>query len=117
MGHLVHGVFVINTGKISLFEYSDRIGGRIYTKELPNGMHVEMGAMRFRPDKHHLLVKVLKETNTSTEPFPGIHLPSEGVYFIRGTRKRANESLTPSSFPGYNVLLEERNKTSRQLIE
>ena len=79
-------------------------------------MHVEMGAMRFEPDNHHLLVKVLRETNTSTEPFPGIHSNS-GVYFIRGTRKRANESLTPSRFSAYNVLPEERNKTRQQLIE
>lgn len=38
--------------KISLYEYSGRIGGRCFTVQLPGipDVNVEMGAMRFKPN-------------------------------------------------------------------
>ena len=37
--------------KITVYEYSDRIGGRCHTVKFPNipDVNVEMGAMRFKP--------------------------------------------------------------------
>ena len=43
--------------KITIFEYSDRIGGRCYTGHLTDvpDVNVEYGAMRFRPEGKHVL--------------------------------------------------------------
>jgi protoporphyrinogen oxidase len=45
---------------IGLFEYSDRIGGRLYTATMPGLPHVkaELGGMRYIPGQH-ILVKCL----------------------------------------------------------
>ena len=43
--------------KITIFEYSDRIGGRCYTGQLTDvpDVNVEYGAMRFTPEGKHVL--------------------------------------------------------------
>jgi lysine 2-monooxygenase len=45
---------------IAIFEYSKRIGGRLYTETLPGMPHVhaELGGMRYN-EKEHILVRNL----------------------------------------------------------
>ena len=103
-----------NFSKISLFEYSDRIGGKIYTANLSNGTKVELGAMRVHPQEHNLIMKLLNETGMKV-PFWGVPPAETGIYYIHGTRKRMNEKITSSSFP-YQVRLDETNRSSSELL-
>lgn len=59
--------------KISLIEKSDRLGGRIYTKYLPDGTVLEMGASRIA-DTHINVLNLIKElglSNDLTKPAGG----------------------------------------------
>ena len=44
--------------KIGVFEYSDRVGGRMYTKHFANAkdLNIELGAMRIR-NEHRRMIK------------------------------------------------------------
>src|ERR1700731_2539152 len=43
--------------RIALFEYSDRIGGRLFTVTMPGSPHVkaEVGGMRYIKDQHPVI--------------------------------------------------------------
>ena len=42
--------------KVSLYEYSNRIGGRFFTVKFPGipDVNIEMGAMRFKPEGQYV---------------------------------------------------------------
>ena len=58
--------------KIGLFEYSDRIGGRLYTVTLPGIPHVkaEVGGMRYIPDQHIMVASLVDHLQLPTSDFP-----------------------------------------------
>ena len=104
-----------NFSKISLFEYSDRIGGKIFTARLSDGIKVELGAMRVYQKRHSLIMKLLNETNMTTVPFSAVHPLDTRAWYLRRTRKRRNETITTSTFP-YQVPPEEMNRTYIDLM-
>jgi monoamine oxidase len=57
---------------IALFEYSDRIGGRLYSRRLPGMPHVvaELGGMRFIPESQPLITKAVATLGLATREFP-----------------------------------------------
>ena len=46
---------------IALFEYSDRIGGRLLSVALPGlpDVYAELGGMRYIPDQHVIVAKLV----------------------------------------------------------
>src|ERR1700730_19439815 len=56
---------------ICLFEYSDRIGGRLLTTKFKDsGVRVELGGMRYMPSKHKIFKGLVDELKLEIQPFP-----------------------------------------------
>jgi monoamine oxidase len=85
------------TSSIALFEYSNRIGGRLYSRILPGLPHVvaELGGMRYIPGSHLMVKNLVKELKLATKDFPmGSSLPVEpggkaagadnNLFYLRG---------------------------------
>ena len=76
--------------RIALFEYSDRIGGRLYTVTLPGLPHVkaEVGGMRYIPDSHIMVADLVKHLGLATKNFPmGAPKPvfsNCNLFYLRG---------------------------------
>lgn len=63
---------------IKLFEYSNRIGGRLFSRCLPGLPNVvaELGGMRYIPSEHIMVKTLVQELNLETKNFPmGSDLP------------------------------------------
>ncbi|HVX40650.1 MAG TPA: FAD-dependent oxidoreductase [Gemmatimonadaceae bacterium] len=58
--------------RIALFEYSNRVGGRLYTVELPGMPHVhaEVGGMRFIPKTQAFVTDLIEHLGLARRPFP-----------------------------------------------
>ncbi|KJR39134.1 amine oxidoreductase [Vibrio navarrensis] len=64
--------------RIALFEYSNRIGGRLYSRKLPGLPNVvaELGGMRFIPESHLMVDALVGQLGLKTKNFPmGSDLP------------------------------------------
>lgn len=64
--------------KIGLFEYSNRIGGRLYSRKLPGLPNViaELGGMRYIPEDHIMVKTLVNELGLPKKDFPmGSSLP------------------------------------------
>src|SRR5437870_10126678 len=94
--------------RIGLFEYSDRIGGRLYTVTLPGLPHVkaEVGGMRYIPDQHVMVASLVDELKLRTKAFPmGAAPPTKGpgagcnLFYLRGKHLRLHELDDPAKVP------------------
>ena len=105
---------------MSLFENSDRIGGRLYSRYLPGMPHVtaELGGMRYMPDSQPLIKTAIGQLGLPTQPFlMGAPPPvgsSENIIFLRDKFFR-NKQMDDSTVVPYNVSPSERNKTPDDL--
>src|SRR3954449_6882386 len=88
------------TSRVALFEYSDRIGGRLYTVTLPGLPHVkaEVGGMRYIPDSHIMVADLVTHLKLPTKVFPmGGAPPPKGpgancnLFYLRGKHLRLHE--------------------------
>ncbi|XP_045196859.2 L-amino-acid oxidase-like isoform X2 [Mercenaria mercenaria] len=89
--------------KISMYEYSDRIGGRCFTVQLPDipDVNIDMGAMRFIPSWHQLLNKTIHELGLEVEDLINAPAGDGGtLYYLRG--KHMSYSELPTKAP-YNI--------------
>lgn len=99
--------------RVALFEYSDRIGGRLFTVTLPGLPHVkaEVGGMRFIPDQHILVADLVAHLKLPTKDFPmGAPKPvyaNCNLFYLRGRHLRLHELADPAKVP-YNVAWSER---------
>ncbi len=99
--------------KIGLFEYSDRIGGRLYTVTLPGLPHVkaEVGGMRYIPDQHVMVASLVDHLQLPTNDFPMGAPPPVGsncnLFYLRGRHLRLHELADPAKVP-YNLAWSER---------
>lgn len=99
--------------KIALFEYSDRIGGRLYTITMPGLPHVkaEVGGMRYIPDEHIMVADLVKHLKLPTKDFPmGAPAPvgsNCNIFYLRGKHLRLHELDDPAKVP-YNLAWSER---------
>ncbi len=90
---------------IALFEYSDRIGGRLFTVTLPGmpNVHAEVGGMRFIPDDHVMVNDLVNHLKLPTKDFPmGAPEPvgaNCNLYYLRGKHLRLNEINDPEKVP------------------
>ena len=58
-----------DNNNIVLFEYSNRIGGRLYSRRLPGLPNVvaELGGMRYIPDSHLMVKNLVTELKLATK--------------------------------------------------
>ncbi|WP_109514511.1 flavin monoamine oxidase family protein [Pseudomonas ovata] len=108
----VHG----DTQNIVLFEYSDRIGGRLFSINLPGLPNVvaEVGGMRYMPgaDGHVLVDTLVDHLKLATRPFPmGAPEPvgsKNNLFYLRGKRFRYRDfEEAPDKIP-YDLAWSER---------
>jgi monoamine oxidase len=99
---------------IGLFEYSDRIGGRLYTVTIPGLPHVkaEVGGMRYIPSQHIMVASLVDHLGLATKPFPmGSDIKGVGsncnLFYLRGKHLRLHELADPDKVP-YNLAWSER---------
>jgi len=98
---------------IALFEYSDRIGGRLYTVTLPGLPHVkaEVGGMRYIPSAHLMVANLVDHLKIPTKDFPMGAPPPVGancnLFYLRGRHLRLHELADPAKVP-YNLAWSER---------
>jgi hypothetical protein len=99
--------------RVGLFEYSNRIGGRLYTVTLPGLPHVkaEVGGMRYIPSQHLTVASLITHLGLPTQDFPmGAPAPvgaSCNLYYLRGKHLRLHELTDPTKVP-YNLAWAER---------
>lgn len=120
---------------VSLFEYSNRIGGRLYTKTLPGMPHVaaELGGMRYIPDSHPMVSNLIDTLKLPTQDFlmgnpvmgpdgkpkknangtPVVD-DSNHIMYLRGRHLRNRDQSDPSKVP-YKLSWAECGKTVNDL--
>jgi hypothetical protein len=90
---------------IGLFEYSDRIGGRLYTTTLPGLPHVkaELGGMRYIPSQHIVVKSLVDHLKLAKKEFPmGAPAPVGSkcnLLYLRGRHLRVHELADPAKVP------------------
>lgn len=103
----------LKEGRIALFEYSDRIGGRLYTVTMPGLPHVkaEVGGMRYIPSQHIMVASLVDHLKLKTKDFPMGAPPPVGsncnLFYLRGKHLRLHELADPAKVP-YNLAWNER---------
>jgi monoamine oxidase len=103
---------------VGLFEYSDRLGGRLWSVAL-NGMpdeFAEFGGMRFYKEMHIVwnLVERLGLADRAI-PFPVGEL--DNFVYVRGRHMRARQLRKPPHDLPYRLRYLEQGKTTSQLID
>lgn len=99
--------------KIALFEYSNRIGGRLYTVTMPGlpNVKAEVGGMRYIPTQHLMVAGLVGELGLQTKDFPmGAPAPvgsNCNLFYLRGKHFRLHELSDPEKVP-YNLAWSER---------
>ncbi|QNM97068.1 flavin monoamine oxidase family protein [Chitinimonas koreensis] len=91
--------------RIALFEYSDRIGGRLFSKTLPGLPNVvaELGGMRYIPTSHIMVANLVTHLDLPTKNFPmGAPAPvgaKNNLFYLRGQYLRYRELSDPAKVP------------------
>ncbi len=98
--------------EVTVYEASDRVGGRIYTHRFGDGTYAELGAMRI-PAHHHSTLYYVKECNLSLRPF--VNFNSNAYYHIGGKRARLSEWQKIAS--SFTLRADESNKDPRIILE
>ncbi|MFT5453777.1 MAG: hypothetical protein ACI9K2_000251 [Myxococcota bacterium] len=99
--------------RIALFEYSDRIGGRLYTVTMPGlpNVKAEVGGMRYIPDEHIMVASLVTKLGLQTQDFPmGAPAPVGAqcnLFYLRGKHFRLKDLSDPEVVP-YNLAWSER---------
>lgn len=105
---------------VVLYEYSDRIGGRLYTAQLPGMPHVnaELGGMRFIPKTQDFVRELIEQLGLETRPFPmGPEKDpggSNNLMYLRRRLLRASQLTDPALVP-YRMNPTEQGMTPDQL--
>lgn len=107
--------------KIALYEYSDRIGGRLYSRTLPDMPNVvaELGGMRFIPSTQPLVTGLIKHLKLPTKDFPmGNPDPAIGAlqnyYYLRGKHLTLADLSVKGTLP-YNLPWSEQGMNPDQM--
>ncbi|CAC5422907.1 unnamed protein product [Mytilus coruscus] len=80
--------------RISIYEYSNRVGGRMYTVQFPEilGINVELGGMRYLRRSHALLHETIQQLGLPIKRFDLGSGPSpDTIVNVRGVHLRYNE--------------------------
>uniref|UniRef100_A0A8C4TBE7 Interleukin 4 induced 1 n=1 Tax=Erpetoichthys calabaricus TaxID=27687 RepID=A0A8C4TBE7_ERPCA len=99
--------------EITIFEASDRIGGRVYTyREKNNTWYAELGAMRI-PTFHKILLTFIEKLHLTLNSF--IEKDINSWYYINGILKRTRVVDIDPDVLNYTVYHHEKGKTVEQL--
>ena len=107
--------------KIGLYEFSNRIGGRLYSRKIPGLPNViaELGGMRYIPEDHIMVKTLVDHLQLETKDFPmGSSIPIEpggepahadnNLFYLRGQYFRYRDfAEQPDRIP-YNFSWSER---------
>jgi monoamine oxidase len=85
--------------KVSLFERSDRMGGRVYT-DRHNGLYADLGAMRV-PFSHFSTRHYLHEFKLALRPF--VQHNDDGLLYLQGMRNPVRLGDTPACQQAYGI--------------
>jgi monoamine oxidase len=111
---------------VGLFEYSDRIGGRLYTRFLPGMPNVpaELGGMRYIPSSQPMVSHLVDHLRLPTRDFPmGSDAPghdgkpigdAQNYLYLRGEHLLQEDTRDPSKVP-YNLTWSEEGKNAQDL--
>lgn len=108
--------------RIGLFEYSNRIGGRLFTVQLPGMPHVnaELGGMRYIEEDHIMVAQLINHLGLAKKNFPMGAPPPVGanknLYYLRGKHFRLDQIEDESVVP-YNLNWSERGLGPEALQE
>lgn len=107
------------TDRIALFEYSNRIGGRLFSvtmQGLPN-VKAEVGGMRYIEKAHPVVTSIVNHLGLATRDFP-MGSKQNGancnLFYLRGKHLRLHELADPAKVP-YNMGWPERGMGPTQL--
>ncbi|KAB2918625.1 MAG: NAD(P)-binding protein [Bacteroidetes bacterium] len=107
--------------KVALYEYSDRIGGRLFSRTLPGMPNVvaELGGMRYIPETQPLVTGLINYLKLPTKDFPmGNPDPeigaSQNYYYLRGEHLTLEELSIKGAVP-YNLSWSEQGMNPDQL--
>jgi len=91
--------------RIALFEYSNRIGGRLYSLPLPGMPHVnaELGGMRYIPKSQAFVRELIGQMELPTREFP-MGAPDDpggmnNLMYLRRRLMRAKDLTNPAMVP------------------
>jgi monoamine oxidase len=91
--------------RITLFEYSNRVGGRLYSTQLPGMPHVnaELGGMRYIPDSQAFVRELIENLGLPTRDFP-MGAPDDpggmnNLMYLRRRLMRARDLTNPAMVP------------------
>ncbi len=85
---------------IALFERMHRIGGRLHSTVAAGqeGLHIELGGMRFRPSQPHI-AGLVAELGLATRPFRTDH--EDNRFFLRGRGWRMADGIPTGTYHQY----------------
>lgn len=91
--------------RVALFEYSNRVGGRLYSVALPGMPHVhaELGGMRYIPKSQTFVSELIENLGLATRDFP-MGAPDDpgglnNLMFLRRRLLRARDLTDPALVP------------------
>lgn len=101
---------------VIIYEGTDRVGGRVFTKRSPfiNGQYMEMGAMRI-PSHHHLTLEYIKKFSLPLNTF--INSTPNDLIYVNGRITRQYLYKQNPDVLGYPVAAHEKGKTVEELIK
>lgn len=97
---------------VTIYEASNRIGGRILTHRFSDGTYAELGAMRI-PAHHHSTRHYINELNLKLRPF--VNFNSNAFYYIGSKKARLSEWEKIAT--NFNLRANEKNKDPRVILE
>ncbi len=89
------------TLKVAVFEYGDRIGGRLYSMPMPGMPHIkaELGGMRWLKS-HQIVVGLIDQLNLATREFPmGENGGADNLMYLRRHQLRVRDLTDPAKVP------------------
>jgi len=106
--------------RVALFEYSDRIGGKLFSRTLPGMPNVvaELGGMRYIPKAQPLVTGLIEELDLPSKVFP-MGSPKTGddnnYCYFRQTHLLNKQMSDPDIVP-YNLDWAEQGKSPNELM-
>ncbi|WP_296710337.1 FAD-dependent oxidoreductase [Rhodoblastus sp.] len=103
--------------RVGLFEYSDRIGGRLLSMDLPGTQHrkIELGGMRYL-NSHWRVVALKERFKLETRPLSVVDPTQSNLYYLRGQHFTSADWSRPSFVPPYRLDRGERGRSPGELL-